>query len=202
MQLLQARNEAKRLTRSSSPHHDPGHREQPAEIFAIGRGCIAHPVWPEPTATWMPVRAFEQSFDDLKTHQLKTLCDAARGNAADGGYRPGRDRPEELRSPRSFIDKMRSRKSRLMGRFFEPDGRPVREGERRARSKPLCCILLNFTIARIELAMTISDRISAVLDAAYVIMDLECPGIARSFGLKVYFCVRITCSRTIDMSNI
>ena len=118
MQLLQARNEAKRLARSTSQTTIQATENNPLKFSPTAEDAIQILFGPK-TRSYLDARAaFAQGFDDLKSHQLKTymaMQHAVTKLVAD--IDPAMI-TKELDAHDSFIDKMRSRKSRLWDAFL------------------------------------------------------------------------------------
>ena len=72
MQLLQARNEAKRLTRSTSQTTIQATENNPLKFSPTAEDAMRILFGPRTQGYLDARRAFEQSFEDLKSHQLKT----------------------------------------------------------------------------------------------------------------------------------
>ena len=72
MLLLQARNEAKRLTRSTSQTTIQATENNPLKFSPTAEDAMRILFGPKTHSYLDASRAFTQGFDDLKSHQLKT----------------------------------------------------------------------------------------------------------------------------------
>jgi type VI secretion system protein ImpI len=118
MMLLQARNEAKRLTRSTSQTTIQATENNPLKFSPTAEDAMRILFGPKTHSYLDASRAFRQGFDDLKSHQLKTymaMQHAVTMLVAD--LDPARINTE-LEADDSIIDKVRSRKSRLWDAFL------------------------------------------------------------------------------------
>jgi type VI secretion system protein ImpI len=118
MMLLQARNAAKRLTRSTTQTTIQATENNPLKFSPSAEEAMRIMFGPKTHSYLDARRAFAQGFEDLKSHQLKTY--AAMQHAVTmlmaeidpGQIAKGVDGDEGL------LDKMRSRKSRLWDAFL------------------------------------------------------------------------------------
>jgi type VI secretion system protein ImpI len=118
MQLLQARNEAKRFTRSTSQTTIQAIENNPLKFSPTVEDAIRIMFGPKTHSYLDARRAFAQGFDDLKSHQLKTYM--AMQHAVTmlvAGLDPTLIL-KDLEAHDSIIDKVRSRKSRLWDAFL------------------------------------------------------------------------------------
>ena len=118
MQLLQARNEAKRLARSTSQTTIQATENNPLKFSPTPEDAMRILFGPKTHSYLEARRAFEQGFDDLKTHQLKTYM--AMQHAVTmliAGVDPA-EIERQLGPDEGVLDKMRSRKSRLWDAFM------------------------------------------------------------------------------------
>jgi type VI secretion system protein ImpI len=117
MVLLQARNEAKRLTRSTTQTTIQATENNPLKFSPTPEDAMRILFGPRNHSYLDAHRAFAQGFDDLKSHQLKTymaMQHAVTMLVADlDPAEIGKDVEAD-----GIIDKMRSRKSRLWDAFL------------------------------------------------------------------------------------
>lgn len=117
MSLLQARNEAKRLTRSTNHTTIQATENNPLKFSPTAEDAMRILFGPKTHSYMEARRAFDEGFGDLKQHQLKTY--AAMQHAVTmliADLDPARIRTgvDEQEGP---LDKLRSRKSRLWDAF-------------------------------------------------------------------------------------
>jgi type VI secretion system protein ImpI len=118
MQLLQARNEAKRLARSTSQTTIQATENNPLKFSPTVEDAIRILFGPK-TRSYLDARnAFAQGFDDLKSHQLKTYMAMQHAVTKLVANIDPAVITRELEAHDSIIDKMRSRKSRLWDAFL------------------------------------------------------------------------------------
>jgi type VI secretion system protein ImpI len=118
MQLLQSRNEAKRLVRSTSQTSIQATENNPLKFSPTAEDAIRVLFGPNTRSYLDAHRAFAQGFDDLKSHQLKTYM--AMQHAVTrlvAGIDPALI-TKELEAHENIFDSMRSRKSRLWEAFL------------------------------------------------------------------------------------
>lgn len=118
MQLLQSRNEAKRLARSTSQTTIEATENNPLKFSPTAEDAIRILFGPKTRSYLDAQSAFAQGFDDLKSHQLKTYM--AMQHAVTklvAGVDPAII-TKELEAHDSIVDKMRPRKSRLWDAFL------------------------------------------------------------------------------------
>jgi type VI secretion system protein ImpI len=117
MSLLHARNEAKRLTRSSSHTTIQATENNPLKFSPTPEDAMRILFGPKTHSYMDARRAFEQGFDDLKLHQLKTY--AAMQHAVSMLIRDldpaaiARD----VEAQEGMLDRLRPRKRRLWDAF-------------------------------------------------------------------------------------
>jgi type VI secretion system protein ImpI len=118
MQLLQSRNEAKRLARSTSQTSIQATENNPLKFSPSAEDAIRILFGPKTRSYLGAHDAFAQGFDDLKSHQLKTYM--AMQHAVTmlvAGIDPALI-TKELEAHENIFDSMRSRKSRLWEAFL------------------------------------------------------------------------------------
>jgi type VI secretion system protein ImpI len=118
MQLLQSRNEAKRLARSTSQTSIQATENNPLKFSPTAEDAIRILFGPKTRSYLDAHSAFAQGFDDLKSHQLKTYM--AMQHAVTklvAGIDPALI-TRELEAHENIFDTMRSRKSRLWDAFL------------------------------------------------------------------------------------
>jgi type VI secretion system protein ImpI len=117
MSLLQARNEAKRLTRSTSHTTIQATENNPLKFSPTAEDAMRILFGPKTHSYMEARRAFEEGFGDLKQHQLKTY--AAMQHAVSmliADMDPARI-TAEVGDQEGMLDKLRSRKSRSWDAF-------------------------------------------------------------------------------------
>ena len=118
MQLLQARNEAKRFTRSTSQTTIQATENNPLKFSPTVEDAIRIMFGPKTHSYLDARRAFAQGFDDLKSHQLKTYMAMQHAVAMLVADLDPAAIIKDLEADESIVDKMRSRKSRLWDAFL------------------------------------------------------------------------------------
>ena len=118
MQLLQARNEAKRLTRSTSQTTIQATENNPLKFSPTAEDAMRILFGPKTHSYLDPFRAFAQGFDDLKVHQLKTYMAMQHAVTMLMADLDPAAIIKDLEADDSIIDKVRSRKSRLWDAFL------------------------------------------------------------------------------------
>lgn len=117
MSLLQARNEAKRLTRSTSHTTIQATENNPLKFSPTAEDAMRILFGPKTHSYMEARRAFDEGFGDLKQHQLKTY--AAMQHAVSmliADMDPAKI-IAEVDEQEGTLDKLRSRKSRLWDAF-------------------------------------------------------------------------------------
>ena len=135
MQLLQARNEAKRLARSTSQTTIQATENNPLKFSPTAEDAMRILFGPKTRSYLDAQSAFAQGFDDLKSHQLKTYM--AMQHAVTklvAGVDPAII-TKELEAHDSIVDKMRLPEKPSLGRVPSPlegqFGKRQRCGDRR-----------------------------------------------------------------------
>ena len=118
MQLLQARNEAKRLTRSTSQTTIQATENNPLKFSPTTEDAMRILFGPRTHSYLDARRAFAQGFDDLKSHQLKTYMAMQHAVTMLVADLDPANIAKDLEADDSIIDKVRSRKSRLWDAFL------------------------------------------------------------------------------------
>jgi type VI secretion system protein ImpI len=118
MQLLQARNEAKRFTRSTSQTTIQATENNPLKFSPTAEDAIRIMFGPKTHSYLDARRAFAQGFDDLKSHQLKTYMAMQHAVAMLVADLDPAAIIKDLEADESIVDKVRSRKSRLWDAFL------------------------------------------------------------------------------------
>jgi type VI secretion system protein ImpI len=117
MSLLQARNEAKRLTRSTSHTTIQATENNPLKFSPTAEDAMRILFGPK-THSYMEARkAFEQGFSDLKLHQLKTYAAMQHAVSMLIADLDPAEIAKSVEEHESTLDKIRSRKSRLWDAF-------------------------------------------------------------------------------------
>jgi type VI secretion system protein ImpI len=117
MQLLQARNEAKRFSRSTNQTTIQATENNPLKFSPTVDEAIRVLFGPKTHSYLDARRAFAQGFDDLKSHQLKTYMAMQHAVALLLADLDPSAISKDLEADESIIDKIRSRKSRLWDTF-------------------------------------------------------------------------------------
>ena len=118
MQLLQARNEAKRFTRSTSQTTIQATENNPLKFSPTVEDAIRIMFGPKTHSYLDARRAFVQGFDDLKSHQLKTYMAMQHAVAMLVADLDPAAIIKDLEADESIVDKVWSRKSRLWDAFL------------------------------------------------------------------------------------
>jgi type VI secretion system protein ImpI len=118
MLLLQARNEAKRLTRSTSQTTIQATENNPLKFSPTVEDAMRILFGPKTHSYLDASRAFAQGFDDLKLHQLKTYMAMQHAVTMLVADLDPAMIAKDLEASDSIIDKARSRKSRLWDAFL------------------------------------------------------------------------------------
>jgi type VI secretion system protein ImpI len=118
MQLLQARNEAKRLTRSTSQTTIQATENNPLKFSPTVEDAMRILFGPKTHSYLEARRAFTQGFDDLKSHQLKTYMAMQHAVTMLISDLDPTAIVKDLEADSSIIDRVRSRKSRLWDAFL------------------------------------------------------------------------------------
>jgi type VI secretion system protein ImpI len=118
MTLLQARNEAKRFSRSTHQTTIQATENNPLKFSPTAEDAIRTLFGPK-TQSYLDARgAFAQSFDDLKAHQLKTYMAMQHAVTILAAQLDPAAIIKDIEADNSIIDRMRSRKSRLWDAFL------------------------------------------------------------------------------------
>lgn len=117
MMLLQARNEAKRLTRSTSQTTIQATENNPLKFSPTPEDAMRILFGPRTHSYLEARRAFSQGFDDLKSHQLKTYMAMQHAVAMLVADLDPAAIATDMEAD-GIIDKVRSRKSRLWDAFL------------------------------------------------------------------------------------
>ena len=118
MQLLQARNEAKRFTRSTSQTTIQATENNPLKFSPTVEDAMRILFGPKTHSYLDARRAFAQGFDDLKSHQLKTYMAMQHAVTRLVADLDPAAITRDIETDDSIIDKVRSRKSRLWDAFL------------------------------------------------------------------------------------
>jgi type VI secretion system protein ImpI len=118
MMLLQARNEAKRLTRSTSQTTIQATENNPLKFSPTVEDALRILFGPKTHSYLDASRAFTQGFDDLKSHQLKTYMAMQHAVTMLTADLDPATIGKDLELDDSIMDKMRSRKARLWDAFL------------------------------------------------------------------------------------
>jgi type VI secretion system protein ImpI len=118
MLLLQARNEAKRLTRSTSQTTIQATENNPLKFSPTAEDAMRILFGPKTHSYLDAGRAFTQGFDDLKSHQLKTYMAMQHAVTMLVADIDPTAIIKDLEAEDSIIDKVWSRKSRLWDAFL------------------------------------------------------------------------------------
>jgi type VI secretion system protein ImpI len=118
MMLLQARNEAKRLTRSTSQTTIQATENNPLKFSPTVEDAMRILFGPKTHSYLDAGSAFAQGFDDLKSHQLKTYMAMQHAVTMLVADLDPAAIVKDLEADDSIIDKMWSRKSRLWDAFL------------------------------------------------------------------------------------
>lgn len=118
MMLLQARNEAKRLTRSTSQTTIQATENNPLKFSPTAEDAMRILFGPKTHSYLDASRAFTQGFDDLKSHQLKTYMAMQHAVTMLVADLDPAAITRDVESDDNIIDKVWSRKSRLWDAFL------------------------------------------------------------------------------------
>ena len=118
MQLLQARNAAKRFTRSSNQTTIQATENNPLKFSPTAEDAMRILFGPKTHSYLDARRAFAQGFDDLKSHQLKTYMAMQHAVTMLVADLDPTAITKDIEADDSIIDKVRSRKSRLWDAFL------------------------------------------------------------------------------------
>jgi type VI secretion system protein ImpI len=118
MMLLQARNEAKRLTRSTSQTTIQATENNPLKFLPTAEDAMRILFGPKTHSYLDAGRAFTQGFDDLKSHQLKTYMAMQHAVTMLVAELDPATITRDLETDDSIIDKVWSRKGRLWDAFL------------------------------------------------------------------------------------
>jgi type VI secretion system protein ImpI len=118
MMLLQARNEAKRLTRSTSQTTIQATENNPLKFLPTAEDAMRILFGPKTHSYLDAGRAFTQGFDDLKSHQLKTYMAMQHAVTMLVAELDPATIIRDIETDDSIIDKVWSRKGRLWDAFL------------------------------------------------------------------------------------
>lgn len=118
MTLLQARTEAKRLTRSTSHTTIQATENNPLKFSPTPEDAMRILFGPKSNSYMEAPRAFEQGFSDLKLHQLKTYAAMQHAVSMLIADLDPAEIAKWVEQHEGTMDKLRSRKSRLWEAFF------------------------------------------------------------------------------------
>ena len=117
MSLLQARNEAKRLTRSTNHTTIQATENNPLKFSPSPEDAMRILFGPKTHSYMEAHKAFEQGFGDLKLHQLKTYAAMQHAVSMLIAELDPAAIIKDLETHETALDKLRSRKSRLWDAF-------------------------------------------------------------------------------------
>jgi type VI secretion system protein ImpI len=118
MMLLQARNEAKRLTRSTSQTTIQATENNPLKFSPTAEDAMRILFGPKTHSYLDASRAFTEGFDDLKSHQLKTYMAMQHAVTMLVAELDPAAIAKDLEADDNIIDKVWSRKSRLWDAYL------------------------------------------------------------------------------------
>jgi type VI secretion system protein ImpI len=118
MQLLQARNDAKRLTRSTTQTTIQATENNPLKFSPTVEDAMRILFGPKTHSYLEARRAFTQGFDDLKSHQLKTYMAMQHAVTMLVSDLDPAAIVKDLEADSSIVDKVGFRKSRLWDAFL------------------------------------------------------------------------------------
>ena len=118
MLLLQARNEAKRLSRSTSQTTIQATENNPLKFSPTAEDAMRILFGPKTHSYLDAGRAFTQGFDDLKSHQLKTYMAMQHAVTMLVAELDPATITRDIETDDSIIDKVWSRKGRLWDAFL------------------------------------------------------------------------------------
>ena len=118
MMLLQARNEAKRLTRSTSQTTIQATENNPLKFSPTAEDAMRILFGPKTHSYLDASRAFTQGFDDLKSHQLRTYMAMQHAVTMLVADLDPASIIKDVEADDNIIDKVWSRKSRLWDAFL------------------------------------------------------------------------------------
>jgi type VI secretion system protein ImpI len=118
MALLQARNEAKRLTRSAAQTTIQATENNPLKFAPTPEEAMRILFGPKTMSYLEPGRAFEQGFNDLKSHQLKTYAAMQHAVSALIAEVDPSAIIQDVEGHAGLLDRLRSRKGRFWDAFL------------------------------------------------------------------------------------
>jgi type VI secretion system protein ImpI len=118
MSLLQARNEAKRMTRSTSQTMIQATENNPLKFSPTAEDAIRLLFGPKSHSSYLDGRrAFEQAFHDLKTHQIKTYAAMQHAVTMLVAHVDPTAVVKDAEGQEGLLDRLQSRKARLWDAF-------------------------------------------------------------------------------------
>jgi type VI secretion system protein ImpI len=118
MALLHARNEAKRLTRSAAQTTIQATENNPLKFAPTPEEAMRILFGPETPSYLEAGRAFEQSFNDLKSHQLKTYAAMQHAISALIADLDPAAIVQDVEGDAGLLERLRSRKGRFWDAFL------------------------------------------------------------------------------------